>query len=225
MDYYTIQGVIKEICPVERYGTIFKNLIVGDTYIYMTKGATWSRDDIQVGDEVAVTCLNESMTGKTYICGISVTWLGGKRMTSSVLTPQERAKHHVVTRGKYSSYRIVAVCSDRAAAEKIVERINRESYFDPGDGEPGWICEECCIEEYEDCDVLFDETLTTYFVNFEKGTAAEEAETTESALRDPVYENQDGTIWGMYVFAKDKEQAMKIASDKRAMLMAQKEGI
>ena len=92
MDYYTIQGVIKRVWPVERFGTIFRNLVVNGTYIHMAKGATWSRDDIQAGDEVVVTCFNESMNGEIYICGISVTWLGGKRMTNKVLTPQEFAE-------------------------------------------------------------------------------------------------------------------------------------
>ena len=134
---------------------------------------------------------------------------------------KEKAKHYVVTRGEYSSYHIVAVCSDRSVAEKIAERINRESYVDLGD--TGYIREECDIEEYEDGDVLFDETLNVYYVNFDRGSV-DEAKTTY-ALQNPVVEGENGTIHGMYIFAKDKEQAMKIASDKRAMLTAQKEGI
>lgn len=84
--YYTIQGEINEIRPVERYGYTFKNIIVNDKYIHMAKGATWSKDDIQVGDEVAVTCFNNSITdenGVPYITGVTVTWLGGKRMTTN----------------------------------------------------------------------------------------------------------------------------------------------
>ena len=96
MDYYTIQGEIKEIYPVEKYGIVFRNLVVGDIYVHMAKGATWSKDDIQVGDEVVVTCFNDNISDNehrgAYICGISVTWLGDKRMTSSVLTPQEFAE-------------------------------------------------------------------------------------------------------------------------------------
>ena len=124
---------------------------------------------------------------------------------------QERAKHYVVTRGEYSDYRIVAVCSDRSVAEKIAERINREVTY-----------EMCNIEEYEDGKPI-DETLTAYFVNFEKGTVREDG--IEYAVKGTHWDKKDGTIWGMYVFAKDEEHAMKIASDKRAMLMAQREGI
>lgn len=123
-------------------------------------------------------------------------------------------KHYVVTRGEYSDYHIVAVCADKADAEKIAERINRESYNE---------YDKCDIEEYEDGKVLFNESLSAYFVNFEKGTVKKDD--TEYAVRWPICEKKDGTIYGMYVFAKDEDHAMKIASDKRAMLMAQKEGI
>ena len=97
INYYTIQGVIEEICPVEKYKTVFRNLVIGDKYIHMAKGATWSRDDILVGDEVVVTCFNENISdnehGGTYIVGISVTWLGNnKRITDRVLEPQEFAE-------------------------------------------------------------------------------------------------------------------------------------
>lgn len=40
IEYYTIQGVIKEICPVERYGTVFRNLVVGDIYVHMAMKAS-----------------------------------------------------------------------------------------------------------------------------------------------------------------------------------------
>jgi len=61
----------------------------------MAKGATWPREDTQVGDEVAVTCFDNSVTeanGDPCITGVTVTWLGGKRATSRVLTPQEFAE-------------------------------------------------------------------------------------------------------------------------------------
>lgn len=66
-------------------------------------------------------------------------------------------KHYVVTSGVApEDYYIVAVCSDRTVAERIADRINKESYIDYGDGE-GYISDKCCIEEYEDGEVLFDE--------------------------------------------------------------------
>ena len=95
IEYYTIRGVIKEICPVERYGTVFRNLVVGDKYIHMAKKAIWSRDDIQVGDEVVVSCFNENISdneeGGVYIVGISVAWLGGKRTEN---TPETEATNY-----------------------------------------------------------------------------------------------------------------------------------
>lgn len=124
-------------------------------------------------------------------------------------------KHYVVTRGEYSDYHIIAVCADKANAEKIAERIDRESCNE---------YDKCDIEEYEDGKALFKETLSAYFVNFERGTVRKGKDDTEYAVTGTYWESKDGTIWGMYVFAKDEEHAMKIASDKRAMLMAQKIG-
>ena len=139
-------------------------------------------------------------------------------------------KHYVVTRGCYSDYRIVAVCADKSAAEKIAERINRESFVDLGDEELNYISDECGIEEYEDGEVLYKESLNPYFVNFDKGVVEEDE--TELAMREHTIEfksghilGMNGHILGMSVFAKDKQEAWKIASEKRAMLMAQKEGI
>lgn len=130
------------------------------------------------------------------------------------LKKEERAKHYVVTKGEYSDYHIVTVCSDRSVAEKIAERINREAGY-----------ETCGIEEYEDGEVVFDETLTAYFVDFNKGTVKKDLTGGRLTTETTAWKTVDGTIYGMFVFAKDEEQAMKIASDKRAMLMAQKAGL
>lgn len=77
--YYLIQGIVKEVRPVERYGHTFRNLVIGDTLIHMSKGATWTNPDTQVGDEVAVTCFDQYVTEGKAVTGVTVTWIGGRR--------------------------------------------------------------------------------------------------------------------------------------------------
>lgn len=122
-------------------------------------------------------------------------------------------KHYVLTAGCYSDYHIVAVCSDRAKAEQIMERVNRNagSY------------DQCDIEEYEDAEPVAD-NLNCYCMNFEKNTIREDKDI-EYGIKGSYFEDRNGTIWALYVLAENEEAARKIAFDRRAMLMAQKEGI
>ena len=78
-NYYLIQGIVKEICPVERYGYTFRNLMVDGILIHMAKGATWTNPDTQVGDEVAVTCIDQYTSEGKAVTGVTVTWIGGRR--------------------------------------------------------------------------------------------------------------------------------------------------
>ena len=121
--------------------------------------------------------------------------------------------HYVLTAGCYSDYHIVAVCSDRAKAEQIMERVNRNAgHYD-----------QCDIEEYEDAEPVA-ENLNCYCMNFEKNTIREDSDI-EYGIKGSYFEDRYGTIWALYVLAENEEAARKIAFDRRAMLMAQKKGI
>ena len=93
---YIIQGFVEKIDRVEKYDTIFKNLVVDGKYIHMAMGSSWSRDDIRIGDEVEVTCHDytesESIGGNTYIVGTSVVFIDGEeRDSKDILSPKEFA--------------------------------------------------------------------------------------------------------------------------------------
>ena len=122
--------------------------------------------------------------------------------------------HYVLTAGCYSDYHIVAVCSNRAKAEQIMERVNRNagSY------------DQCDIEEYEDAEPVAD-NLNCYCMNFETNTIREEDSDIEYGIKGTYFKDRKGIIWVLYVLAENEEMARKIAFDRRAMLMAQKEGI
>ena len=121
--------------------------------------------------------------------------------------------HYVLTAGRYSDYHIVAVCSDRAKAEQIMERVNKNAgRYD-----------QCDIEEYEDAEPVAD-NLNCYCMNFETNTTREDVDI-EYGMKGTYWENNRGIIWAMYVLAENEETARKIAYDRRAMLMAQKEGV
>ena len=121
--------------------------------------------------------------------------------------------HYVLTAGCYSDYHIVAVCSDRAKAEQIMERVNRtaDSFG------------QCDIEEYEDAEPVA-ENLNCYCMNFEKNTIREVPDI-EYGMKGTYWKNNRGIICDLYVLAENEEVARKIAYDRRAMLMAQKEGV
>ncbi len=121
--------------------------------------------------------------------------------------------HYVLTAGCYSDYHIVAVCSDRAKAEQIMERVNRnaDSY------------DRCDIEEYEDYEPVA-ENLNCYCMDFEKNIIREVADI-EYGMKGTYWKNNRGIICDLYVLAENEEAARKIAYDRRAMLMAQKEGV
>lgn len=119
--------------------------------------------------------------------------------------------HYVLTSGCYSDYHIVAVCSNRAKAEQIMERVNRTAY------------DQCDIEEYEDAEPVA-ENLNCYCMNFETNTIRGDADI-EYGIKGTYWEDKRGIIYALYVLAENEEVARKIAYDRRAMLMAQKEGV
>lgn len=122
-------------------------------------------------------------------------------------------KIYAVTKGDYSDYHIVALTLDKKKAKEMAKlHTYKFKYKD----DPKEYVDEAWVEEYEDGEEL---VLPTWRVWFSEGNV-EQAEMSD-------FEWEDEAINESYVRvnAKDKESAIKIASEKRAMWLAEKEGI
>lgn len=123
-------------------------------------------------------------------------------------------KIYVVTKGSYSDYHIVAATLDKEKAEKIAKRFS-DNY------------DECDVEEYEDSEVVLK---PYWYVRFQKDTS-EVIELCDESRDDYalhtlnlVNEYRDGNI-AIRVAADTPEEAIKIASEKRAEYLAKREGV
>lgn len=123
-------------------------------------------------------------------------------------------KIYVVTKGQYSDYHIVAATLDKEKAEKIAKRFSDK-----------W--DDCAVEEYEDCEV----DLRPYWdVRFKKGTSdivrCEHSGIGEYYM-DALNKFQIDINKNLRVIvaADTSEEAIKIASEKRAEYLAKKEGV
>ena len=126
------------------------------------------------------------------------------------------AKLYAITHGEYSDYRILTLCSDREKAEKLVEWYNRYDKYDQAE-----------IEEYEDSLVVPDESLVPYQVVYETDGSVRlvrECSCPMKSLAGDTFRWDDGRFCA-YVLATDEVSAIKIAAEKRAFHLAQREGI
>lgn len=118
-------------------------------------------------------------------------------------------KIYVITSGEYSDYHICAVTDDPNKAE-----ILRKQYTDR------WDVAE--IEEWDTEEPVINEGSKYYKVDFNcKGEAIR-------AFESSPYSSKDiGTIdkWTVELYAKDEETAIKIAAERRAKYLAEKQGI
>lgn len=122
---------------------------------------------------------------------------------------------YVVTKGNYSDYHIVAVTTDRDVAEQICNKFSGEYFWD-----------EARIEEYLDGKIMLRPAWTIYFDKSGNVTncCACNDEYDYEYVGQVIEMNHDkGLIVG--VFADTKEAAIKIAAEKRAMYLAEKNGI
>ena len=127
---------------------------------------------------------------------------------------------YAITEGDYSAYHIITLCSDKAVAESIIKRLNK---VDEGYEYPLYSYR---IEEYTDGKVYTDESLKGYYVRFGKSKCEVNIEEEiEFCYREYVTWKTDGTIYSLYVFAHNEEEAKKIASEKRAKLIAERTGV
>lgn len=123
-------------------------------------------------------------------------------------------KIYVVTRGSYSNYHIITATLDRAVAEAVAKKF----FTKYGETE---------IEEYEDAELLLK---PRWNVRFPKDGPVE---VEEQPFRD-YYTGPRCIVYVRFgtlvlevedVAADDTESAIKIASEKRAQYLAEKNGL
>lgn len=124
---------------------------------------------------------------------------------------------YVVTKGCYSDYHIVAVTTNRGVAEQIANKFGDEYSWS-----------RTCIEEYEDGEVMLK---PAWIVSFDRYGNAVKCEACESEYDykyiGRVIEHGRGYDRTMrcHVSADTEEAAIKIAAEKRAMHLAEKNGL
>ena len=125
------------------------------------------------------------------------------------------AKAYVITTGCYSDYHICAVSLDLHKAEALKKFYEKTEW------------DEVYIEEYE-IDVHYDRLMSGYelrLVQFDSDGSIHHIGDARSPEDENIYETWNGRLLNVLVWAKDKESAAKIAAEKRAMYLAEKEGI
>lgn len=125
------------------------------------------------------------------------------------------AKAYVITSGCYSDYHICAVTLDERKAEEL-----KMVY-----GKIEW--DDVSIEEYE-IDAHYDRIengYRMYLVQFDRDGDIHHVASDRSPGDENIYETCNGYYVNVLVWAKDQESAVKVAAEKRAKYLAEKEGI
>ena len=121
-------------------------------------------------------------------------------------------KIYVVTKGCYSDYHIITATTDEKLAYKIKEKFNGNSYYDKTD-----------VEVFEDAEIFMK---PCYFMRFDKGgNVIEFKERKEEYWYDEGDgEDSQGNFY-VSVVTDNEEKAIKIGAERRAMRLAQKNGL
>lgn len=123
-------------------------------------------------------------------------------------------KIYVVTQGTYSDYHIVAATTDRELAEKIAAKFSNNY-------------DKCDVKEYSDAEVMLRPAWHIYFDkagNVINTSACDCAYDYGNVGRCWEYSyGQCGVVAS--VTAEDLESAIKIAAEKRAQYLAEKQGL
>lgn len=125
------------------------------------------------------------------------------------------AKLYAVTSGAYSAYGIDALFSSR---EKAVEY-----YLKLKEADMDRHYESSWLEEYDDGAVGSMRELEMFFVVFDSHGNVEKVVNDEPRTEDVCLFREGRAC--VYVYAEDKESAVKIAAEKRAVAMSLEEGI
>ena len=121
-------------------------------------------------------------------------------------------KIYVVTKGYYSDYHIITATTDEELAYRIKEKFSGDDYYD-----------EAKVEIFEDAEIFLKQC---YFIKFDKGGNVIRIEEEESEYSYEQYESEDvnGNFY-LSIIADNKEIAIKIGAERRAMYLAQKYGL
>ena len=122
---------------------------------------------------------------------------------------------YVITKGNYSCYHVIAATTDRKIAKKIQKKFS-----------DNW--EDCRIEEFPDAEVMLKTVWVVAFKTNGDVWACREAEDEHDYKRvnvivDTIYKRDYDMI--VYVEADTEEAAIKIAAEKRAQYLAEKNGL
>ena len=122
---------------------------------------------------------------------------------------------YVITSGCYSDYHICAVSLDLKKAEMLKKYYEKTEY------------DEVDIEEYdEDCYVdRIASGYSMYLVQFEKTGQVHYINPNRTTTEERIYSTWNERYINVEVWAKDEESAIKIAAEKRAKYLVEKEGI
>lgn len=123
-------------------------------------------------------------------------------------------KIYVVTRGEYSDYSIITATMNRDVAEAVAKK------FSIG-------YEEATVEEFEDAELMLK---PCWLVTFQKdGSVAEVKNESDNYFRyhdaGRFWASADPRQLAVSVVADSIEAAVKIAAEKRAKFLAEREGI
>ena len=139
---------------------------------------------------------------------------------------------YTVEKGSYSDYMVVAVCSTKANAELVANRLNANS---EGNSEGSYMPRGYATVVERELDMLVDYAKLNYkyysIYMLRDGTSLDVSEREYDAYDDPglqvwiddrykSYRYKSSGIVG-YVFAKHVEHAIKIANDFRAQAIAE----
>ena len=121
-------------------------------------------------------------------------------------------KIYVVTKGYYSDYHIITATTDEELAYRIKEKFSSGDYYG-----------EAKVEIFEDAEIFLKQC---YFIKFDKGGNVIRIEEEESEYSYEQYESED-TKGNFYIsiIADNKERAIKIGAERRAMYLAKKYGL
>ena len=123
-------------------------------------------------------------------------------------------KVYVVTTGTYSDYHIITATIDKSVAEAVAKKFDDEY-------------SHTYIEEYENAEVLLK---PCWFVLFEKDGSVRSIKNASSScysyenINQCEMTNATGDVY-VHVSADTAEAAIKIAAERRAEFLAEKEGI
>lgn len=132
-----------------------------------------------------------------------------------ILTPIEKV--YIVTAGEYSDYHIVGVYSSKENAKMVKNKINKNSDWDWADIEVWQV--DRGIEELK-------KHKSIYYVELNKRGDVIEVEKCwdDFAFRGvDVFESSISGNLHTYVWANTKEEAVKIASERRTKYLVEKE--